>query len=154
MVRLAVPLVLIALVAGGAAILLLQAERSSPESGHPSRRSRLVPRPVPTDLAGDPLPDGALARLGTTRFLHGSHVNHIAYSPDGATLASFDGALYLWDPATGRERRRIETGVGHGTAMSSSLMPPMASRWPSRPKRCATSSSRARAEVLPLDEPL
>ena len=70
--------------------------------------------PAPTDLLGDPLPDGALARLGSTRFLHENGVTHVSYSPDGRTLASFDGALHLWDPATGRLRQHVETGVGHG----------------------------------------
>ncbi len=113
-VQLVAPLVMIALMASGAAMVLypgrtkLSGERTSIVKIAPVRP------PAPTDLAGDPLPDGALARLGTTRFLHESHVNHVTYSPDGATLASFDGAVHLWDPATGRERRRIETGAFRG----------------------------------------
>jgi RNA polymerase sigma factor (sigma-70 family) len=113
--QLAVPLVLIALLATGA-VLLAYSGRTK-RSGERTSLAKIAPvrPPAPTDLGGDPLPDGALARLGTTRFLHGSHVNQVTYSPDGATLVSFDGALHFWDPSTGRERRRIETGVGSGT---------------------------------------
>jgi RNA polymerase sigma factor (sigma-70 family) len=109
--QLGAPLLLIALCAGGATVFLspggskLSVERLS------ATKARPVPRPAPTDLTGDPLPDGALARLGTTRFLHAAHVNHVAYSPDGGALASSDGSVYFWDPATGRERRRVETGM-------------------------------------------
>jgi WD40 repeat protein len=46
--------------------------------------------------------------------LHAASPTQIAFAPDGATFTSFDGALHLWDPVTGRERRRIETGVGNG----------------------------------------
>src|SRR5689334_6370209 len=61
-----------------------------------------------TDLYGDPLPPGALARLGTIRLRHRAAT--IAYSADGKTLLSFsrgDKTIRQWDPATGRERRRI-----------------------------------------------
>ena len=87
--QLVAPVLLIALVAGGAAVLLYQ--RGTKLSGERPTitKLRLVPRPVTTDLAGDPLPDGALARLGTTRFLHGSHVHHIAYLPGRCKLGLF-----------------------------------------------------------------
>jgi WD40 repeat protein len=64
--------------------------------------------PGPVDRAGDPLPAGALARLGTTRFRHGSSIRQVAYTLDGKTLATLgeDGVVRLWEAATGAE-------VGH-----------------------------------------
>lgn len=114
LVRLTVPVLIIALVTASAAMLAhSRVTKLSGEQDLAAEIKRGSP-PAPTDLAGDPLPAGALARLGTTRFLHADSPTQIAYSPDGATLASFDGTLYLWDPLTGRERLRIETGAGNG----------------------------------------
>jgi RNA polymerase sigma factor (sigma-70 family) len=113
-VRLAAHLLLMALVAGGAAMFAYSGGKKLSGERTTVVKINRVPPSAPTDLAGDPLPAGALARLGTTRFLHAAGPTQIAYAPDGATLASFDGALNLWDPLTGRERRRIETGAGNG----------------------------------------
>jgi len=115
LVRSAAVLVMIALVAGAAAMLAYSGRTKLSGERTTIAKIKLVLPPAPTDLAGDPLPAGALARLGTTRFLHAFGPTQIAYSTDGATLASFDGSLYLWDPLTGRERHRIETGAGRGT---------------------------------------
>ncbi|HKI33738.1 MAG TPA: PQQ-binding-like beta-propeller repeat protein [Gemmataceae bacterium] len=70
---------------------------------------------VHSDYHGDPLPEGAIARLGTIRFRHGVCFNSVAYSPDGKLLLSTgtDSTLRLWDAATGKEVRLFEGHTGH-----------------------------------------
>jgi WD40 repeat protein len=60
-------------------------------------------KPPALDFYGDPLPPGALARLGTVSLSH-EHGCHVAYSADGRILVSAGaGVVRLWDAATGRE---------------------------------------------------
>src|SRR5688572_29342896 len=75
------------------------------------------------DTYGDPLPDGAIARLGTIRLRHCETVSFVRFAPDGKRLFSRgrDNAICIWDVATGREIRRFasskQTGLGReGTA--------------------------------------
>src|SRR5262249_32763791 len=62
-----------------------------------------------TDPQGDPLPVGALARLGTTRLRHGAEVTFVAFGADGKTLvtASPDSTIRLWDLTKRTEIRRF-----------------------------------------------
>jgi WD40 repeat protein len=65
---------------------------------------------VRTDLHGDPLPEGALARLGTVRFRHGILTEAIAIAPEGNIIASasgLGGEVWLWDDTTGRTLHRV-----------------------------------------------
>jgi WD40 repeat protein len=63
---------------------------------------------VRTDCHGDPLPGGALARLGTVRLRHPKGAYGVVVSPDGKLLASWGGdeTVRLWELATGKEVRR------------------------------------------------
>jgi WD40 repeat protein len=57
------------------------------------------------DLQGDPLPPGAVARLGSQRFrVPSKEFLAVAFAPDGKALAGLDtdGRLTLWDLASGR----------------------------------------------------
>ncbi len=66
------------------------------------------------DRYGDPLPDGAVVRLGTTRYRQDSPIYRIAYTPDGGHFVTDgrDSILRVWDTATGRIIRRIDSNVG------------------------------------------
>src|SRR5262245_13043248 len=68
--------------------------------------------PVRRDLHGDPLPPGAIARLGTVRFTHADAVPCVAFSPDGRSLiaSGADGLVIVWDAVTGKRRREL---AGH-----------------------------------------
>ncbi len=63
-------------------------------------------------VEGGRLPNGATARLGSTRLRHGDLVYFAVYLPDGKSLltASNDKTVRLWDLATGRELRRFIRG--------------------------------------------
>src|ERR1700676_2091003 len=51
------------------------------------------------DLYGDPLPAGAIARLGTIRFRYPATLGVTVFSPDSKWLACAyaDGAIIVWD---------------------------------------------------------
>jgi RNA polymerase sigma factor (sigma-70 family) len=77
------------------------------------------PAPPRTDQFGDPLPPGALARMGTTRFRHGSHINRLAYAPDRKTLFSIDfEEICAWDTANGKEIRHLHGFTARGSAFA------------------------------------
>lgn len=63
------------------------------------------PAPQRTDAHGDPLPDGAVGRLGTARLVHGRSIVSVAFRPDGKAVVSAGvwGPLRMWDTATGKE---------------------------------------------------
>jgi WD40 repeat protein len=65
-----------------------------------------------TDRYGDPLPDTAIARLGTVRYRHAGGTVFIAFPPDAKKVISVgtDGTLRQWDLTTGKELRRFSIG--------------------------------------------
>lgn len=80
---------------------------------------------VRLDQFGDPLPEGAVARLGTVRSRHGAEVRSVAFSSDGKTLASGgqDNTVRIWEITTGKELRRFTalTGLGSENTWVSSI---------------------------------
>src|SRR5262249_7581631 len=67
------------------------------------------PAGAKTDLYGDALPEGALARMGTLRWRHGGPVNFVGFTEGGKHLVtcSSDGYFRVWDVANGKEVRKF-----------------------------------------------
>src|SRR5271156_4520627 len=68
------------------------------------------------DVHGDPLPAGAIDRLGHACFRAGGEVKSLLFAPDGQALVSgsTDGVIRFWDPKTGKEVLRF---TGHRQAV-------------------------------------
>jgi WD40 repeat protein len=70
----------------------------------------------------DPLPPGAIVRLGRVRLRQGPGPAVLAFSPDGKTLASVESPrldlpgkhlIHLWEVATGKEVGHLESAPQH-----------------------------------------
>jgi RNA polymerase sigma factor (sigma-70 family) len=74
-----------------------------------------------TDRLGDPLPEGALVRFGSTRYRHPGGITNAALAPDGTVIATEGaGILRLIDVATGRvrlTRKDPQIPEGHNDGM-------------------------------------
>src|SRR5262245_49503608 len=59
---------------------------------------------VPTDAAGDPLPPGAVARIGTVRFLPRPYLQQVFFTADGKTVLGRGGGdvIDFWAAETGK----------------------------------------------------
>jgi RNA polymerase sigma factor (sigma-70 family) len=101
--------VAVALVAG---TVLLDAAGDRP----PKPVEAKPPDPEPAkraDAFGDPLPEGAIARLGTIRFNHGAGLRAWRYLPDGKSVVTVgNGLARVWDAESGAERRQFPIAAG------------------------------------------
>jgi WD40 repeat protein len=106
---------------GTLAHLALAAQSPPPQA---AAKAEVPPAPR-TDRYGDPLPEGALLRLGTEGFRQGNFIYGIALSPDGQTVASIGGnsLIHVWATATGRELRRFDRPWNFGTAYVVAISP-------------------------------
>jgi RNA polymerase sigma factor (sigma-70 family) len=115
-------LVMAASLALAAVALAVAAQQGSQPSDTPKAAFHPAAAPQPErqqevrpalDQHGDPLPPGAVARMGTVRLRSGNTVNSVAWAPDGKLLASAgEGHLIqLWDPTSGKEVARLPTLV-------------------------------------------
>jgi WD40 repeat protein len=71
------------------------------------------PRPPSIDSFGDPLPAGAVFRIGTIRAKH-EIVSMLRYSADGKAMAGLDhrGTADIWESATGRNAFSVPGTTG------------------------------------------
>jgi RNA polymerase sigma factor (sigma-70 family) len=97
--------------AGGTGLLLGQASpKTVPEVAAPvgeAEKSQV-------DRWGDPLPPGAVLRLGTVRFRPGGYGASLGFLPDCKTLVSAANRghlIQLWEARTGKLLREISTGT-------------------------------------------
>ena len=112
---LACVVVTLGIVAGGTISAAHQFLPGGSGQEKPSARGT-VPLPVPpkatarTDVYGDPLPDGAISRMGSSRLVH-NMAHSLAFSRDGKVLATGGiSEIRLWDRATGKLLREFREG--------------------------------------------
>jgi len=72
------------------------------------------------DAHGDPLPLGALARLGTVRLRPGNSAKRVAFSVDGKVFATEEepGTIRFWDLKTEKEIRSVQVPGRFVTALT------------------------------------
>src|SRR6266545_8214791 len=76
---------------------------------------------VEQEIHGDPLPPGAIARLGSARLRHAG-LSSLVFAPDGKTLFSGgDNVICVWDVTTGKEKHSwpgVDQGWGGALALT------------------------------------
>src|SRR5258708_2383407 len=77
-----------------------------------------------TDLYGDNLPDGAIARLGTSRLRHAG-LSDSVFHAGGKTIlsAGSDRVLRSWDVGTGQQTRAVKLQGTAGPGRAVTLSP-------------------------------
>ncbi len=135
---------LLLLILGGLAAAGFVGQQPPPGRGAPPAPAAAKDdpkRPARTDAAGDPLPEGALARIGTLRFRSPTHVSRLAFTPDGKAILSQAGdGIRAWDVATGKELRHIHAELAGGVqALDVSADGKLVAVLPERPRARALS---------------
>jgi RNA polymerase sigma factor (sigma-70 family) len=78
------------------------------------------------DQFGEPLPDGAVARLGTRRLKHASSIKSMAFTTSSKQLLSLghlDG-MRVWDAASGKEIHHLAPNPNIGGSVADTLVHP------------------------------
>ncbi|QJW94036.1 sigma-70 family RNA polymerase sigma factor [Frigoriglobus tundricola] len=94
-------------------LLLGSVNGSNPAPDLPKKAEPAAPVAAATDAFGDPLPPGAVARLGTVRFRFGMWPWYVVPSPDGSKLATFGAngqhveSMTISDATSGRPLRTV-----------------------------------------------
>ncbi len=103
-------LVLMLGVLGGGAGLAALHKTQAPENESEASATARVPKHEPEASATEePLPAGAVARLGTLRFRHNESLNYIGVGVDDTSILSAAGTtVYVWNRVTGKERQHFK----------------------------------------------
>ena len=92
-----------------------------------NRKQEQTPAPekrVRNDLHGDPLPQGAVTRLGTLRYRAPAEIVALGYAPDGKTIAvSSYAGLFLFDAASGKRLKRLDWNFNRSREISPVFSP-------------------------------
>jgi RNA polymerase sigma factor (sigma-70 family) len=99
----------------GAALLDAAMGGPEPKQPTPPAKEPTAERPTPQlDAFGDPLPDGAVARIGSSRFRTDRFLADFAFSPDGKLIAGASAGrrLTVWEVATGRDVATVQVAEG------------------------------------------
>jgi RNA polymerase sigma factor (sigma-70 family) len=101
-------LLVVGVLGGGVVAVGPPAQPKAATRARPAPPAQPVEKPQPrADRHGDPLPDGAVARLGTVRWRNVDEIDAIAFAPDGKTLATASQVgVNLFD-ASGKLTKRI-----------------------------------------------
>ncbi len=71
------------------------------------------------DRLGDPLPSGAVARLGSSRFRGSGWTRSLVFGPDDRTLLAYGGGqVVTWERTTGKPLRRFAVPAGLPSSFS------------------------------------
>ena len=105
-------LAIASLLSAGAGLLAVAGRDDGPRPQPPASGGAPADRAggIAVDRYGDPLPRGAIARLGTTRFRHGGGFFHVFFGPEGRTLITAGDVARVWDARSGRLLRSIDAG--------------------------------------------
>jgi RNA polymerase sigma factor (sigma-70 family) len=100
---------LLAMAAGGLGVFVAVSENGMnsvlPDTAAPPMVQENEPQPAGKDRLGDPLPPGALARMGSSRLRHLTHMASLGalVSPDGKTLlTTSEYGVRAWSMTTGK----------------------------------------------------
>src|SRR5262245_64194616 len=98
-----------ALVLGWAALWLNQAAHDGPHAG--ARQGPAPRKQVAVDRNGDPLPAGAVARLGTLRFRPDTTATALSFAPDGKHLAGVPFVSTNFLTSATAEKHNVASGA-------------------------------------------
>jgi RNA polymerase sigma factor (sigma-70 family) len=110
--KLALLLVTLGLIAGAAYVgySVWTAPRSHPPD---AKQPAMTPQPAINDIPGDPLPPGAIVRMGQDRWMHDPLVRFAEFLPDGKRIVTLseDRTIRVWEFPSGKPIHRINLPV-------------------------------------------